>query len=111
MANREISSISSPTYSVVYTLSVGQFTNTSAIPNYLGECSKIVGCERLTAIAPATARVSVTKSAVIATVGPPATAGFPTIRLSSADSGDVNQYRIYWINEVADSPYDSVQGC
>jgi hypothetical protein len=111
MSNAEISSQSSPEYSVLYTLAVGQFTNTAAIPNYLGECSKIVGVVRTTAIAPASAPVSVTKGAVVALVGPPAVAGFPTIRLSSADAGDVNSYRIFWVNQVAASPYDAVQGC
>ena len=117
MSNAEISSQSSPEYSVLYTLAAGvggtggEFTNTAAIPNYLGECSKIVGVVRTTAIAPATAAVSVTKGAVVALVGPPAVAGFPTIRLSSADSGDVNSYRIFWVNQVAASPYAAVQGC
>lgn len=111
MSNAEIAPESSPEYSVLYTLSLGQFTNVSAIPNYLGECSQIVGVVRTTAIVPTTATVVATRGAVIATVGPPATAGYPTIRLSSTDSGDVNSYRIYWTNRVAQSQLVTVQGC
>jgi len=111
MSQLEVASNSSPLFSADYTLSVGQFTNIAAIPNYLGECSKIVGCVRTTAILPTTASVVVTKDAVIATVGPPAVAGFPTIRLSSTDAGDVNSYRIYWTNEVVKSQIATVLGC
>jgi hypothetical protein len=111
MANREISSVSSPVYSALYTLAVGQFTNVASIPNYLGECSKILGIVKTTALVPAGASVVATKGAVVSTVGPPATVGYGTIRLSSSDSGDVNSYRIYWTNEVADSSAVTVQGC
>jgi len=113
MSNAEIAPESSPTYSVLMpALSVGKSVNAAAIPNYLGACSRIIGVVRAVA-GGNPGGVCAVQGATTPTVGPPAVAGIATITLTSlsAPGDDTSQFRVYWVNEVAQSQIASVQGC
>lgn len=114
MANREISSLSSPEFSFLMpALAVGESVNATPIPNYNGATSKIVGVVRAVAGGGAPGQVVAVQGSVVGTVGPPATAGLATITLRSlsAPGDDTSQYRVFFVNEVASSGYATVQTC
>jgi len=101
MSQLEVSQ-NSPIFSFTFPAMIaGIVTNASAIPNFAGGCSKILGCVRVTAGG---------------AVGQPylfrETVGlFPAITLSSGSGTDTSVYRIYWTNELAQSQIASVLGC
>jgi hypothetical protein len=110
MSIAEIAPESSPYFSVEYQLQAGGiFINTTPIPNYKGACSKIVGVVQLTALVDG-GLVTATQGASPAVIAPPAD-GYATIRLTSVFAGDLNTYRIYWTNEVAQSQLLNVLPC
>lgn len=92
---------------------VSSSINTSAIPNYDGACSKIVGVVRavpggVASPAPVVA-VQGAKQGVVAG----GVRGYGTILLVSTDvpGNDTSQYRVYWTNEVAQSQLITVLQC
>jgi hypothetical protein len=110
MSIAEIAPEASPYFSVDYTLPPGgSFVNTLPIPNYKGACSRIVGCVQLTALVDG-GSVFALQGAVPGSVAPPSD-GLLTLRLTSVFPGDVNTYRIYWTNEVAQSQLVNVLPC
>jgi hypothetical protein len=114
MSIAEIAPESSPVYSYLMpVLAVGKSVNATAIPNYLGACSKIIGCVRAVAGGVGQGAVCAVQGATTPAVGPPAVAGIATITLTSlvAPGDDTSQFRVYWVNEVAQSQIASVQAC
>lgn len=114
MANREICSLSSPEFSFLMpALAVGTSVNVTAIPNYNGATSKIVGVVRAVPAGPAPGQVVAVQGSVAGTIGPPATTGLATITLNSlsAPGDDSSEYRVFFVNEVASSGYATVQTC
>ena len=90
----------------------GSAINTAEIPNYLGACSKIVGCVRVTSAGLSPGSVVAVQGAQTGTIAP-ATVGYGTIRLVSQKfpGDDLSVYRVYWTNEVAQSQLITVQSC
>jgi hypothetical protein len=88
-------------------LSEGSATNAAPIPNYLGSCSRIVGCVREVSAGPAPGSVVVVQGAKTGTIAPP-TVGYGALLIVSqvAPGDDLSQYRVYWTNEVARSDSD-----
>jgi len=114
MSNAEIAPESSPSYSYLMpALSAGVSVSPATIPNYLGACSKIIGCVRAVATGLGQGGVCAVQGATTPAVGPPAVAGRATITLTSlvAPGDDTSQFRVYWVNEVAQSQNASVQDC
>jgi hypothetical protein len=114
MSNAEIAPPSSPTYSYLMpALAVGVSVNTVAIPNYLGACSKIIGCVRAVAGGVSQGGVVAVQGATTPAVGPPAVAGRATITLTSlqAPGDDTSQFRVFWVNELSQSQIASIQAC
>lgn len=118
MSNSEIAPESSPFFSYVMpalTTAIpneeGSAVNLSAIPNYNGATSKIVGIRLVTAIG--------TPGSVCAVQGGQPgdiatnVAGYATIRVISQQVPGIDQsvYRVYWTNEVAQSQLVTVQPC
>jgi len=117
MSQLEIARNSSPVYVFQLTLVAGQITstnvtatyNTSALFNFRPSCSKIVGLELVTAggtPSPVPPSISVTTTANSTTDG-----WVPQITLRSFNNLDTSTYAIYWVNEVASSPYQTVTIC
>jgi len=104
MAQTEVDKEFSPAYAFTFpAMGAGSVNNASAIPNFLGYCSNILGCVRTTAGG---------------TVGQPyldieTTGGstFPTLILRSSSATDTSVYTIYWTNEVASSQLLTVLPC
>lgn len=114
MSNAEIAPESSPSYSYLMpVLAVGVSVSPATIPNYLGACSKIIGCVRAVASGVAQGGVCAVQGASTPAVGPPAVAGRATITLTSlqAPGDDTSQFRVYWVNEVSQSQLITVQSC
>ena len=90
----------------------GSAVNPAEIPNYLGACSKIVGCVRVTSLGLSPGSVVAVQGAKTGTIAV-ATAGYGTIRLVSqgVPGDDLSVYRVYWTNEVAQSQLITVQSC
>ena len=90
----------------------GSAINIAEIPNYLGACSKIVGCVRAVSAGVSPGSVVAVLGAVTGTIAP-AVAGYGTIRLVSQEvpGDDLSTYRVYWTNEVAQSQLITVQSC
>lgn len=120
MSNAEIAPEASPFFSFnmpalssLDPLFEGSAVNTAEIPNYLGSCSKIVGCVRITSLGVSPGSVVAVQGAKTGTIVLPATAGYGTIRLVSQEvpGDDLSVYRVYWTNEVAQSQLITVQSC
>lgn len=110
MATAEIAYTKSPTYYFDFpALAPGTTSSTIEnailIPNFSPACSKILGVSLVsgTGIGPVGAYVK----------APGITAGslFPTVLLSSNNNTDNAVYRMYFINEVAQSPYLTIKEC
>jgi hypothetical protein len=118
MSQLEIARTNSPVY--VYTMPVlvgGTVTttnvaltyNTSPLFNFRPACSKIVGIELVTAGGtPGATPPMLTVSSVINST---ADGYLPQILLRSSNNLDTSVYAIYWVNEVASSPYQTVTIC
>jgi hypothetical protein len=119
MSNTEIAPESSPYFSYLMpALATGgslvsSAINPSAIPNYKGSTSKLVGVVRAVAggIANPAPVVAVQGAQQGVVVG--AVPGYGTILLVSTGvpGDDTSQYRVYWTNEVAQSQLITVQSC
>ena len=110
MATAEIAYTKSPVYTFDFpALAPGTTSSTienaSIIANFSPACSKILGLSLVsgTGVGPVGAYVK----------APGVTAGslFPTIVLSSNNNTDNAVYRMYFVNEVAQSPYLTIHLC
>ena len=102
MSQLEVSN-NSPVFSFTFpAMGAGSVNNASAMPNFAGACSKILGCVRVTA-GGAVGQPYVDQTSGLAV--------FPTIILRSSSATDTSVYRIYWTNQVAQSQIASVLAC
>jgi hypothetical protein len=83
-------------------MGAGSVNNGVAIPNYLGACSQILGCVRITA-GGAVGQPYADVTSGLAT--------FPSIILRSSSATDTSVYRVYWTNKLSESSIATVLGC
>jgi hypothetical protein len=103
MSQLEVST-NSDIYTFTYDPMVaGSALNGAAIPNFNGTTSKVIGCVRVTA----GGTVGQPYVAVVNT----GTALFPPVLIRSGSALDTSVYRIYWINEVAQSQIATALAC
>ena len=80
-------------------------TNAAAIPNFSAVCSKIIGVSLVSGTGAGSVNAYVKE--VLVTAG----ALFPVVVLSSTNNTDNAVYRMYFVNEVAQSPYLTIKQC
>ena len=110
MANSEIAYNKSPVYTYDFPAMSAQATssttvNASAIPNFFAVCSKILGVSLVSGTG--AGAVSAGLKEVASATG----SAFPVVVLSSANNTDTAVYRMYFINEIAQSPYVTIKSC
>ena len=104
MSQLEVAQNSPTTYCFQYPAMVaGVGTPAAAVANFFPSCSKVVGCERVVSTNPGTA-VYLSTPAVIAGAGP-----LPSLISNSA--GDTSVYAIFWTNQIAYSPNQTILPC
>ena len=104
MSQLEVSQNSPSTFVYEFLAMVGgSIVNGAAIPNFNGHTSKIVGCERVT--------VGGTVGQPYAVVANTGGSLYPAILLRSSNALDTSIYAIYWTNQVANSPNQSIIPC
>jgi hypothetical protein len=118
MSNLEIARNSSPVYAYTFpAMGAGTITTTNdkvfyaatSLVNFRPSCSKIVGLELVTAggVPSPTAPILTVTNIVNST----ADGYLPQLTLRSVNNVDTSVYVMFWINEVASSPYQTITIC
>lgn len=102
MSQLEVSS-NSNIYSFTYpAMTAGTVNNSSAIPDFDGATSKLLGCVRVTSGGTAGQPYAHQQAGLSL---------FPTVFLRSSSVLDTSVYKIFWLNELAQSQIATVLAC
>ena len=103
MSNRQISSFTSPVYSYTFPAMVSGSASSvlGAIPNFNNTTSRILGASPTVAASNDLVFCNIANDAPVGGTTPL----FPVLRITSSNNASTRIYKIYWVNEIADSPF------